>query len=46
MFWKVLRWAGTLIVMLIALTALILEIAPAETAAPIEMQTQPKNFNL
>ncbi len=50
MFWKCIRWGGTLMVMLLLFAALYLADHPEENAVsaqPAESPSQPnKNFNL
>ena len=46
MFWKSMRWAGTVLVLLLVLAAALLAWQAEETASP-EAQPEPsKNFNL
>jgi hypothetical protein len=48
MFWKLIRWGGTLIVMLLVLAATVLSQRPEDTATPVqpaEAETPSKNFN-
>ena len=49
MFWKMIRWGGTVIVMLLVLVASVLAHGPGEEATPIdpaETEVPSKNFNL
>ncbi len=50
MFWNVIRWGGTVLVMVLVLATYLLTSGPEEAATPIqplETQAQPnKNFNL
>jgi hypothetical protein len=49
MFWKYLRWGGTLMVMLLVLAALFLTGQSEEThdaVQPVDAQQPVKNFNL
>ncbi len=46
MFWKMIRWGGTLMVMLLVIAATMLTRQPEETGQPLESVVQQNlNFN-